>query len=555
MRPVTAWLAQLDERIRALVMPVAPDLLIEDGDPAILPTLDRERVLEQFAKSYRGRNDAGISIDINQIARLADPMLARKIRALWEEAFGSGELRELLLRIIWIGKIESCGDIALVAATGRRRYYERALGSRALGEIGTPAQRRTLADHLLTNVRSYPKKAFAEALQAVFPSVLSFAELETLIRKCPSDNMKALHSGLSYGLSRISQHSDLPDPEKFAHLLHKLAAEKPWVDERYRAHSKRFSALRAPLADLCTRMTREAGGAPLNLVIAEAARFAGLTSEDSGNFQTGEARKRLSEAVSKNVGANSQQFWLAIEGERAKHGELFGNRVVHGLGELWRLSARDFDWLLTDLETKALADDKKIALSAALAAWIDGGKDHDKLKVIRGAIVGNKELEEQLENTLNPPESDEDEWKRQHEKWRAEIRAKRDKKHQDIKESWRDFRDRLVAEPDKLRDGAATSDLYDLARWMGWSQRDTYSHRDWQAFAAPFSTEVAKAARDGFVVYWRTFDPGVRYARKNSTPWRAVVALVGLAIESAEMPDLAANSEVVPHCWTGWRPC
>ena len=77
--PVTAWLAQLDDRIREQVLSIAPELLIEGCDPEILPTLVRERLLEQFAKIYRGFGDAGVNISIEQIARLADPGLCPRL--------------------------------------------------------------------------------------------------------------------------------------------------------------------------------------------------------------------------------------------------------------------------------------------------------------------------------------------------------------------------------------------------------------------------------------------------------------------------------------------
>lgn len=542
LRPVTAWLAQLDERIRALVMPLAPDLLIEDGDPALLTTAVRERLLETFAKIYRGRDDAGIKINIDQIARLADPALGGKIRKLWREASSSGELRELLLRIVWAGKIEACGDIVLAAATGRGRHYERALGARALAEIGTREERRTFADHLITHARSFPKEAFAEALQAVFPSVLSLFELETLIRKHPIDNMKSIHAGLSYGLSEIVQRSQLPDPQGLVQMLHGMASEKPWVENSYGAYSKRFSALRAPMADLCARLIQDADGAPLNRCVAEAARFAGLTSEHSTDFQIGEALKRLSEAVSENEAANRQQFWLAVEAYRAKRGDFSNFHLASMLGELWTVKARDFDWLVTDLKTKTLANDKSVALSAAHAAWFHSGENPDQLRVIREAIVGIKDLEDQSDRTLNPPSPEDSDQESDFKRRMAEINAKREEERRGIKESWRNFRDRLVADPNKLKDGTAINELSDLARWMHHlSRRDTYSLRDWQVLAAPFSPEVAEAARDGFVAYWRTYDPGVEFARKNSMPWLALIALIGLAIESAETPDFAAG--------------
>ena len=128
-------------------------------------------------------------------------ILASRMKSVnFASAGQSGELRELLLRQIWAGKIEGCGEIALEAATSRRRYYERALGALVLGSIGTSQQRRKLAKHLIHYAKSYPKRAIAQVIKAVNPLAISSSELEGVIRKHPQDNMEAIHVGLMYGL-------------------------------------------------------------------------------------------------------------------------------------------------------------------------------------------------------------------------------------------------------------------------------------------------------------------------------------------------------------------
>ncbi|MCH9026345.1 MAG: hypothetical protein IIA05_04400 [Proteobacteria bacterium] len=538
MRPVTAWLAQLNTHIRHLVLRVSPDLLIEGGDPELLPIAARETVLAKFAETYRGRNDAGVSIDIDQIERLADPVLAKKIRALWNEGAKDGELRELLLRIIWIGKIKACSDIALRSAMSRWGYYERLLGAKAIAEFGNSSQRRKLADHLIKYARTYPKKAFAEALQAVFPSTLTIDELEELIRKSPPDNMKAIHSGLYYGLTTIVQSAYLPDKEGLVILLQNLAMEKPWIDQRYRHFSKRFTGVRAPLADLCARLIRDADSAEVTERVAEATRLVGRISAHSGEFQIEKSAERLSKAVSNNSAVNRQLYWSAVKEQRAKNVDLWGHLAVNPYGELWRIQEKDLDWLLSDLMTRTHSNDKTMALGASLQAWNASGRDPKILEKIQGAVAGSAELESQLESTLNPPAREEEEWEREHAEQTAELKARREADRSKVKESWREFRDRLVSDPTRLADGKAVNDLYHLARWLGLrNRRDSYSLSDWQSLASAFSPEVAESARLGFIAYWRTYDPGVAKARKSSTPVLALIALIGLEIESKESPN------------------
>ena len=49
MRPVAAWLALWDDRIRERVIAIAPEVLLEHGDPSRLPVTVRSRLLRRFA--------------------------------------------------------------------------------------------------------------------------------------------------------------------------------------------------------------------------------------------------------------------------------------------------------------------------------------------------------------------------------------------------------------------------------------------------------------------------------------------------------------------------
>ena len=53
----------------------------------------------------------------------------------------------------------------------------------------------------------------------------------------------------------------------------------------------------------------------------------------------------------------------------------------------------------------------------------------------------------------------------------------------------------------------------------------------------PFSPEVANAAKQGFISFWRTFDPGVEMSRKGTVPNGARIGFIGLAIEAKENPE------------------
>ena len=547
MRPVTAWTGQLDERIRERLMAVAPEALIEEGDPGTLPLPARRRLLEEFARRHQSRDDAGISIDISQVRYFADPELAETIKKLWKRSRGSGELRELLLRIIWAGKLVECADIALEAATARGPWYPRALGARALGGMGTREQRRALADHLLTYARSFPKKAIAEALQAVFPSVLTLEELRAIVRKHPPDNLESLHSGLCYGLSEIAGSGDLTDPAGLVHLLYETVRTKPWIKGRFEC-SERYQSLLVPLTVHCASLVRCAGAAPLDDFAAEATGFIGRAGRVLGNYQLSEARKNLRDAVSGNTGVNRQLFWLTVDDRRRKHSDQNNPRIFTTFGDLWTIGTRDFDWSIADLVGKPLAADKQIAFDGAYAAWHEGGRDQENLLALRSAIAGNVELTKELSRRLEPPTPVEDPADREHERRMREIRAKREAEDRLQEEELQTFRDRLVTDPLSLKGTSGLSDLTCLSTWlMHKSWGAAHPQYNWQLVTAAFSAEVAEAARDGYAAAWRARGPvddtEAADPASSTTPdplsGSPILALIGLSVVAQRTPDFA----------------
>jgi len=84
MRPIAAWVAISDERVRNRLRMVAPEVLIENGDPSALPVEFRKALLIGFTELYASRQYTGTSFDITMIRRLADPQLAPTINDLLE---------------------------------------------------------------------------------------------------------------------------------------------------------------------------------------------------------------------------------------------------------------------------------------------------------------------------------------------------------------------------------------------------------------------------------------------------------------------------------------
>jgi hypothetical protein len=64
----------------------------------------------------------------------------------------------------------------------------------------------------------------------------------------------------------------------------------------------------------------------------------------------------------------------------------------------------------------------------------------------------------------------------------------------------------------------------------------------WDLLEAEFGREIAEAARDGIMAFWRLFAPPLRSEREtNGVPYDVMTGLVGLAIEAHERPNWARN--------------
>ena len=153
MKPIAAWLALWDERVRSRILTIAPDILIEHGDPSGLPVDIRAQLLRQFASLNAGRSDTGASFDMTSVRRLADPRLATTVLDLLHQHRENEDVRQLLLNIVWQGPIPECAESALSFALDTTMdSHTRICGMWAVGAAGNKEQKRRLAEAILSNI-------------------------------------------------------------------------------------------------------------------------------------------------------------------------------------------------------------------------------------------------------------------------------------------------------------------------------------------------------------------------------------------------------------------
>ena len=129
------------------MLTIAPEILIEHGDPSRLPVETRAQLLRQFASLNEGHSDTGASFDIDIGPSLGRPKVSGNRARLAQPTPENEDVRQLLLRIVWQGQISECAESALSFALDTQLDpYTRICGIWAVGAAGNKDQKRRLAD-------------------------------------------------------------------------------------------------------------------------------------------------------------------------------------------------------------------------------------------------------------------------------------------------------------------------------------------------------------------------------------------------------------------------
>ena len=141
MRPITAWLSLWDDDVRNTLLEREPETMVSHGDAKSLSILARVGLVRGYVALYGEGGWRGLDLSIDDLQRLASPALADEIKARWAEPHSNNEVRVFLLKLVWLGGIAECADLALGAAM----------------DISLPPYTRTIALHALSewSVRIY----------------------------------------------------------------------------------------------------------------------------------------------------------------------------------------------------------------------------------------------------------------------------------------------------------------------------------------------------------------------------------------------------------------
>jgi len=241
LRPVSAWLAIYRSDIREEILNRDPLILIQHGDPGVLPIETKQRLLCAYAEKYEAGDIANDSLDRRALWMFANHDLAETINDVWGVCTHY-EFRGDLLRLIREGSMIACsGLLSKVALDKTTSSYLRILAVQALVEIKCKRVLFRIADNLVKEACKINAGLASRLACELFPEYLDIEQLITLISKTQPP-VEGSTYGFGYSLEQLWEKCPKKWRETFVERISKLTLSKPFV-ESYQRISKKYRFL------------------------------------------------------------------------------------------------------------------------------------------------------------------------------------------------------------------------------------------------------------------------------------------------------------------------
>ena len=564
LRVLLPWIVLEDQEIRNRILASRPEIVIEGGDPALLPLEDRKKILSDIVDRIAHGEDTGTAGDVHAITRIAHHDLILKTTELIDKYSHNDNAISFLGRLVWQGGMTECIPKLFDLATGSTRsVFARISIVRAVMTCGSDAQKLALWNVTRTN-QELPREVLrellhnAEASDATIPPLL-----ESIERLVPHNEFQL--TGLRHALHGFIDRLPIPQgtntEEPLVALLsgfNSLLNRPPYKSEAEMCRiSEHFSWLLGAAVHSVERLVSARSQAaicePALMILIN---IPGIIRRYGREI---DYKDKLSELVPAWPELNNRLFWYNVRAVRIrleeKGGRLNDDWQVQWRGHYWHFGSDSFDHVIEWVNSRELNDDRMVALSLAHRVYLHSEKPAHWLDRLNASVSGDPEMAARLDELLNPTESEDDlNWRLREEERNRKLERKK------LKDQQRrlDWIDRLKANPDELvrnppdlNPGEVTWDQWWLLREAeGDDHRtDRIQGANWRSLIHEFGEEVAVAYRDAAVAHWRRYEPGLgsEGATINSTPYPVTFGLTGLAIEAAEVksfPTLLSSSEV-----------
>lgn len=555
MLETAAWLSLWDESVATEVIKRAPFLLFTAGDPASLTPSTRQAVLTALIERMRREEETPL-LEHSSLARFSQPDIAPALRAIWETDRANADIRRFVLRLIWLGKLRDCADLAEAASFGRYPdLYTAITAGRALLAAGDDRQQRDYANYIRQNSASIPTTVVWEAVEDLFPRLIGIDDLLAILATIRLGDDEGGGFNLDWNgaelAAKLTSAADLT--RLIDGLLSQLEPEPhdPDSDDS----SSRDAQYATTLAEAAEHL--------LQLSPPNAAPDAAIDAVlRIGDRRFDRAQRRLKkgadavEQLHRTKERRRAAFWRAAD-RLGHHRTLSGRPLLHTfqmqfLGWPPGLVLDDIDWLLADGLDRECATERQLAINAALRLWFTEGEQDETLKArIADVAATDSDMQEAYTEGTTPRVKSAEEIKSEEEL--AESMRAGERKRSKREQSWIDFVSEMRADPAQLRKLNPTTTktvdrrIYDLWQLLSQASRGSshYAIDNVAPIAEIAGDEVAAAFADGLAEIWRAWKPTLRSVRppneRNQISTIDCMCIAGISIEAASRPNWASQ--------------
>lgn len=555
LRPVAAWMALYSEDVGRELTLREPEVLLSEGDPESLTVPARIELLRSFVSKYGTGGWRGLRISGDDARRLAHPDLAPVIRELWGSEPANEDVRELLINLIWYGRIEACCDQVLPAALNTSwRESHRIWAVRALIDCHKTESVVRVVQHILTQSNAWSAKMVCQLAPKLFPDFMTTDDLMLLMERTPepADSL----SGFKWNFFKIAE--NLRNSTKLATELRNRVADLIWrtrsADLTYYHIWGDFSYLAKGLSLLCSyQLAITSASVDSDLIYASvvALRFG------RRDHLQDEEIDLLRLEIQKRENLRAPVFWAELDFMDAAvpeetNRDRFWN--VNDNNLIGSISAADWPWLEAALKAESPSKRRPVALLHLLSLRCMRGQMEEDLTAIRDAVQDNPELLSLLEKETTSPEPNPAILESQRKA--AKLKAEHEARETSRVGKWGVWREEVSRDPEKafLPDKALCT-IQNLYTWLSALHRNRSKNDVWDpdAVAGAFGADVAEKAEEALKALWRTIAPAQWSTRseesRSGTPYVWLAGLCGLSAESRSAewafrltPDEARNA-------------
>ncbi len=483
-------------------------------------------------------------LDNDSLRRFSNADLSTTVRELWEAHSEHAELRWLLLRIISLGEIKECAEIAREVAFGNqsdRRF--RILAARALGATADELTKARYAQFVLSHLKEFPNAVIWDAVDQFFPAHMT---ADDLLRITAETDITDRDNALGFEwegpkiVERLKSESDIE------HLLRGLLSQLGGRAGSIRHHAdKREDALFPAIATLACQLLESSSVDAAPALVIEAALRLGQDHQRS-TMTAWKHAKELPGLLLSTPPRRRAVFWEAAT-RLGDHPALSGQPLeapyqMRLLGCSPRLTTDDLDWLLIDGPERPSPSQRRLAINAALDLYHTAGKPPEMLERIRAVAAAEPAMHEAFEAATTPRsrtaeeealESEINELQRRN----AEQRAEQDR-------GWSDFIADLRKKPEQLRglrpvtDTGADTRLVNLWKLLIEANHggNRYAIETLASVEPLLGAPLAGELRNALIGFWRTWRPRLASTRdpaeRNQVRTLDCMGITGVTLEA-----------------------